>query len=159
MTEDSKFFAAEDSLGEKVPSGASEVQSDKFLIFLSDGLRFGVDATYVVEIITNHAVTHLPMLPEYVSGIINLRGQIIPIIDIRLRLGKELRKDCIIIVLDVEGTQVGILVDTVAQMVDIAKQSIMPMPANNTMKLTSGMCSLQNGDTIMVIDCELLLQI
>lgn len=55
-----------------------ETDSSKYLIFVTDGLKLGVDAEYVVEIITNHTITHLPMLPDYMSGIINLRGQIIP---------------------------------------------------------------------------------
>ena len=85
-------------------------------------MLIGVNASYVVEIIINHALTSLPMTPDYVKGIINLRGQIIPIIDIRLRIGHpdaETDSTVCIIVLDIEGTQIGILVDRVAQMVDI----------------------------------------
>ena len=62
-----------------------EVQVTKYLICLSDGLRYGLDAEQVVEIITDHTITPLPCVPEYVRGVINLRGQIIPVIDLRLR--------------------------------------------------------------------------
>lgn len=158
MMEDSNLFMTEDQMDLEAQAAAT-VEADKYLIFVSDNLLFGVNAEFVVEIITNHVITHLPMLPDYVRGIMNLRGQIIPIQDIRLRLGKEPKEDCIVIVLNMDGTQIGVLVDTVAQMVDLEKGNILPMPANNNTKLVCGMCSLQNGETMMVLDCELLLQV
>lgn len=158
MTQERGLFATEGQM-ELEAEKTTTVETDKYLIFVSDNLFFGVNAEYVVEIITNHVITHLPMLPDYVQGIINLRGQIIPIQDMRLRLGKEPRGDCIVIVLNVDGTQIGILVDTVAQMVDIEKGKILPMPANNNSKLVCGMYSLQSGETMMVLDCDLLLQV
>ena len=136
---------------------AAEMQATKYLICLSDGLRYGLDAEQVVEIITDHSITHLPMVPEYISGIINLRGQIIPILDIRLRMGKMPCEDCSIIVIDVDGTQAGILVDSVAKMVDVPQENILPMPSQNAQKLISGMCSLPEGGTMLVLDCALLL--
>ena len=60
----------------------------KFLTFLSDGLTFAIDATNVGEIITNYSITIVPNVPSFIKGIINLRGQIIPIIDIRERMHK-----------------------------------------------------------------------
>ena len=63
------------------------VSTERFLTFSSNGLNIGVSTNYVIEIITNHIITVLPLVPDYVKGIINLRGQIIPIIDIRLRMG------------------------------------------------------------------------
>ena len=62
---------------------------EKFLNLRSDGLLFGINTTFVTEIITNTKPTKVPLLPYYIKGIINLRGRIIPIVDIRLRLGKE----------------------------------------------------------------------
>ena len=66
----------------------SPVSTERFLTFSSNDLNIGVSTNYVIEIITNHTITMLPLVPDYVKGIINLRGQIIPIIDIRLRMGK-----------------------------------------------------------------------
>lgn len=156
MSEKNGLFATESQVGTE--DAVEEISKKKFLIFESDGLRFGTEVNYVVEILTSHIITRLPVVPDYVRGIINLRGQIIPIIDIRLRLGKPPREDCLIIVLDVEGTQMGILVDFVAQMEDVADMNILPMPANNTQKLVSGMCTLQDGSTMLVLDCALLLE-
>ena len=139
--------------------GAADVKMEKFLIFESDHLLFGANVEYVMEIITNHMITRLPVVPDYVGGIINLRGQIIPVIDIRLRMGKEAQVDCCIVVLSIDGTQAGILVDTVVQMIDVPEGQILPVPAHNTQKLISGMCSLPDGKTMMVLDCDLLLEV
>ena len=58
----------------------------KYLLFRSDALLFGAAADYVVGIITNHPITPIPLVPSYVCRIINLRAQIIPIVDIRIML-------------------------------------------------------------------------
>ena len=141
-------------------SNAAEdvVDSRKFLIFMSDDLRLGVFAEYVVEILTNNTITYLPMLPDFVRGIINMRGQMIPIVDIRLRLGKAPTEETLVIVLNVDGTHLGILVDAVDQMIDIPRANILPMPAHSDQLLVSGMCSLEDGSgTMMVLDCAQLL--
>ena len=129
----------------------------KYLTFIADNLLFGVNASYVVEIIINHALTSLPMTPDYVKGIINLRCQIIPIIDIRLRIGHPAAEaddsTVCIIVLDIDGTQIGILVDRVAQMVDIDETQLSTSPVSDQ-QLVSGMISLADGsDTMLALDC------
>ena len=137
---------------------AAEMQATKYLICLSDGLRYGLDAEQVVEIITDHTITPLPCVPGYVQGIINLRGQIIPVIDLRLRLGKMPQDDCCIMVVNVDNEPISILVDGVEKMVDVPKGSILPGPAQqSTQKLVSGMCSLPGGGTMLILDCDLLL--
>lgn len=134
-----------------------EIEQTKYLIFLSDGLMFGLEANSVVEIITSHAITLLPMVPTYVAGIINLRGLIVPIIDIRLRLGKPVQDDCCIIVINIYGTQVGILVDQVDRMVDVDDTTVLPVPKQTEEKMICGMSSLPDGGTMLVLDCEVLI--
>lgn len=153
------LFATEDQFEDLNSAQVDDtVETKKFLIFITDNLKLGVDAEFVVEIITNQVITYLPMVPDYVRGIINLRGQIIPILDIRLRLGKEPIEDSLVVVLNIHGTLLGILVDAVDQMVDIPADSILPMPANSVQHLVSGMCSLPGGSgTMMVLDCDQLL--
>ena len=122
-----------------------EVQATKYLICLSDGLRYGLDAEQVVEIITDHTITPL-------------RGQIIPVIDLRLRLGKMPQEDCCIMVVNVENESISILVDGVEKMVDIPKGAILPVPTQQSnQKLVSGMCSLPGGGTMLILDCDMLL--
>lgn len=137
----------------------SKDEAVKFLSFLSDNLIFGVNAGYVTEIITNHTITMLPMVPAYIKGIINLRGQIIPIIDIRMRMNKpsfEYTDTSCIIVLNINTISVGIFVDTVSQVVDVDESKISPMPANNKQELVSGMVSLSEDVVMLMLDCEQL---
>lgn len=136
----------------------SDAETSKYLIFLTDNLKIGVDANNVESIVTTYAITYLPLLPDFIRGIINLRGQMMPILDVRMRLGKEPKDDGLIIILNIEGTPMGILVDAVDQMTDIPKDGILPMPANSNRRLVNGMCTIPDGSgTMLVLDCDQLL--
>ena len=153
---DEGLFATEDQMDdytEQVP----EIQTEKYLIFSSDGLMYGIKAEQVKDIITDYAITYVPHVPNYVKGVINLRGQIIPMVDIRLRLGKMMNEECIIIVVNLNGHQIGILVDNVEKMVDIPRKSILPMPSQSSQKLVNGICSLPEVGTILILDCDQML--
>ena len=156
MSEENVLFAKQSDTppAEEIPA---EIQSEKYLICVSDSLLYGIVAEQVVEIITDHTITYLPRVPHYVRGIINLRGQLIPIIDMRLRLGKMPEDEHCIMVVNVENNVVGLLVDGVERMVDIPREAILPMPTQNPQKLISGMCSLPEGTTVLILDCDLLL--
>ena len=135
------------------------VDSQKYLIFMADHLKLGVVAEDVVEILNNQVITYLPMVPDYIRGIINMRGQMIPILDVCARLGLPSREaDSLVVVINLGDVQLGILVDGVDQMLDIPKSNIHPLPANSPQLLVSGMCSLPDGSgTMMVLDCEQLM--
>ena len=135
------------------------IDSQKYLIFMADHLKLGVIAEDVVEILNNQVITYLPMVPDFIRGIINMRGQMVPIVDIRARMGlPSAEEDTLIIVLNLGDVQLGILVDAVDQMLDIPRVNILPMPANSAQMLVSGMCSLPDGSgTMMVLDCEQLM--
>ena len=157
MPEENVLFARESDAVPVPEEGGTEIQTSKYLICISDGLLYGIDAEQVETIITDHTITRLPRVPHYVRGIINLRGQIIPVIDIRLRLGKPQADENCIMVVNVGSDCMGILVDGVDKMVDIVQDSILPMPTQNPQKLISGMCSLPDGKTLLILDCDLLL--
>ena len=142
---------------EALQSSASE-SGRNYLIFLIDDLKLGVDAAYVVEILTNQMVTYLPMMPDYIQGIFNMRGQIIPVMDIRLRLGKPaLDGDSLLIVLNYDNTQLGIFVDGVDQMIEIPANALHAVPAQSAQVLVSEMCTIPDGSgTMLVLDCEQL---
>ena len=135
-----------------------EIATEKYLIFSSDGLMYGIKTKQVRDIITGYTITYLPQVPSYVKGVINLRGQIVPIIDIRLRLGKMPQDNFCGITVEVDGNMVGILVDMVEQMVDVPLDAILPVPTNSTNQaMVSGMCTLPDGHTMLELDCEQLL--
>ena len=154
---DEILFAREDEM-EALNTVDDTVDSQKYLIFMAGHLKLGVIAEDVVEILNNQLITYLPMLPDFIRGIINMRGQMIPILDIRARLGMESKEDdSLVVVINLGDVQLGILVDAVDQMLDIPKSNLLPMPANSTQLLVSGMCSLPDGATMLVLDCSLLL--
>ena len=155
---DEILFAREDEM-EALNTVDDTVDSQKYLIFMAGHLKLGVIAEDVVEILNNQLITYLPMLPDFIRGIINMRGQMIPILDIRARLGMESKEDdSLVVVINLGDVQLGILVDAVDQMLDIPKSNLLPMPANSTQLLVSGMCSLPDcSGTMMVLDCEQLM--
>ena len=145
----------------EVMEDGAPISTERFLTFSSDGLNIGVSTNYVIEIITNHAITMVPLVPDYVKGIINLRGQIIPIIDIRLRMGKpsiEYTTSTCIIVLNINSICIGIIVDAVQQVMDIDQEKISPVPVENQQELINGMVSSGDRSVILFLDCEQLLQ-
>lgn len=156
---DETLFARQDEAEALNAAPDDAVNTQKYLIFMSGHLRLGVVAEDVVEILNNQVITYLPMMPNFIRGIINMRGQMVPILDIRARLGMEIQEDdSLVVVINLRDVQLGILVDAVDQMLDIPKANILPMPANSTQMLVSGMCSLPDGSgTMMVLDCEQLM--
>lgn len=108
-----------------------DTQKNKFLTFSLGNEVYGIEIKYVIEIVGMHKITEVPELPVYVKGIINLRGKIIPVLDVRLRFRKEPRdyndRTCIIVV-DVMEVSVGLIVDTVAEVLSIAEQDIVAPP-------------------------------
>jgi purine-binding chemotaxis protein CheW len=112
----------------------------------------------VVEIFTHVDVTRIPMVPDYIAGVINLRGAVVPIIDFRLMLGRYPEGEPCAIILDINGVTIGILVDTVDRMVDISKSSILPVPPQNEHPMVNGMCTIPGGtSTVMLLDAPALI--
>jgi purine-binding chemotaxis protein CheW len=107
--------------------------------------EFGVDILKVQEINRMIAVTRVPNAPEYVDGVINLRGKVLPVIDLRSRLGmmrKEHDKNTRIIVVELSGKTVGFVVDAVSEVLRIPKSVTEPPPS-----LTAGI----NADYITAV--------
>ena len=110
---------------------AEDTQKGKFLTFSVGRESYGIEIKFVTEIIGIQDITEVPELPNYVRGIINLRGKIIPVIDVRLRFKKELKKyndrTCIVVI-DIKETYVGLIVDNVAEVIKIDDSNIVPPP-------------------------------
>lgn len=98
---------------------------NKYLTFVIEDEIFGIDIAHVMEIIPVPAITWMPENPEAIKGIINLRGSIIPVIDVRLRFEKEEKvydELTCIIVIEYEGSHIGMIVDTVNEVLYIPKK-------------------------------------
>jgi len=137
-------------------------QEGRFLIFSIDNENYGIEIRYVTEIIGIQTITEVPELPEYVRGIINLRGKIIPVMDVRLRFRKKAMeyndRTCIIVV-EVLGMSVGLIVDSVSEVVTINESDISELPQ---MKQVSQNHYVKNIGKIgnemrLLLDCEKLL--
>lgn len=100
--------------------------------FSLDNEEYGVDVLKVREIIRMPSITRVPNTPHYVEGVINLRGKVIPIINMRRRFGLcelEYDKQTRIMVMDVEGELMGFIVDAVSEVIRISSSEIQPSPA------------------------------
>lgn len=103
----------------------------KYLSFRLQTEQYGFHIRYVAEIIQFQDVTPVPDLPEYVMGVINLRGRIIPVVDLKKRFGLNANgyeSSACIIIMTVESTTIGIAVDAVLDVTNIGKEQIDPPP-------------------------------
>ncbi len=104
-----------------------DTQKDKFLTFAIDSEIYGLDISHVIEIIGVQEITEVPNQLPCIRGVINLRGKIIPTMDIRIRFGKPPReyddRTCIV-VLEIQELTVGIIVDTVVEVMCVPENMI-----------------------------------
>jgi purine-binding chemotaxis protein CheW len=103
----------------------------KYLTFGLGGEEYGLEILKVREIIGMMDITSVPRTPEFVMGVINLRGNVIPVVDLRLKFGMphiDRTEETCIIVVDVLGMEMGILVDRVSEVLDIVDEEIQPAP-------------------------------
>ena len=108
-----------------------DTQKDKYLTFSLGEEVYGIDIRVVIEIIGIQKITVVPEVPDYVRGIINLRGKIIPVVDMRLRFRRDFReytdRTCIVVI-EVNGVLIGLIVDGVSVVLDITENDVVPPP-------------------------------
>ncbi|ODS34207.1 MAG: purine binding chemotaxis protein [Candidatus Scalindua rubra] len=107
------------------------VNDEKFLTFSLGKEEYGVEILKVREIIGIMDITTVPQSPDYMKGVINLRGKVIPIIDLRLKFSMpeaELTQETCIIVVEVNNTLIGVIVDSVSEVMDIKSEEIEETP-------------------------------
>ena len=145
---------------EKQPETQTRSSSvERCLVFESGPLSLFMSTNYVIEMINGHSITPIPMIPPYIKGILNLRGQILPVVDIRLYMGyeeKEYTRQTCIIVLQVDSLSLGIIVDSVQQVIDIDLANVRSIPVKRQQKLLDGMVTLDDGRVLMSFDCKAL---
>jgi purine-binding chemotaxis protein CheW len=135
---------------------ADSVSADeqKFLTFLLADEEYGVPILSVREINGVMSISAVPKMPHYMKGVINLRGAVIPVVDLRLRFGlpevAHTEQTCIIVV-DV-GREIGILVDTVSEVLDIRSSDIDPPPQISASVSTDFILGLGKvGDAVKIL--------
>jgi purine-binding chemotaxis protein CheW len=139
-----------------------DTQKGKFLTFTLGNEAYGLDIKYVTEIIGVQEITEVPELPDYIRGIINLRGKIIPVMDVRLRFKKPFMdyndRTCIVVV-DIKDVAVGLIVDAVSEVISIQDQDIVLPPELNkgfSNRYIKGIGKV-GSEVKLLLDCSKLL--
>lgn len=139
-----------------------DTQEGRYLTFSLGKESYGIEIRYVTEIIGIQPITEIPDLPEYVKGIINLRGKIIPVMDVRLRFKKEPKdyndRTCVIVV-DIRDMSIGLIVDSVSEVMTIPKQDIVQPPQMNKGYQNRYIKSIGKvgSEVKLLLDCDMLL--
>jgi purine-binding chemotaxis protein CheW len=108
-----------------------DTQKDKYLTFRIASEDYGIAIANVTEIIGIQSITEIPEMADYIKGVINLRGKVIPVMDVRLRFKlppREYDERTCIVVVEIDGTSVGLVVDTVNEVADIPEEQVEPAP-------------------------------
>jgi purine-binding chemotaxis protein CheW len=151
---------AEESLKEFYEE-EEDTQKDKYLTFSLGNEAYGIEIKCVTEIIGIQPFTVVPELPDYIRGIINLRGKIIPVMDVRLRFKKpfmEYNDRTCIVVIDMNGINMGLIVDSVSEVHSIQGSDIVPPPDFNKAgnRYIKGVGKV-NNEVELLLDCDKLL--
>lgn len=133
-----------------------------YLTFELGNEVYGIGIAYVTEIVGIQTITEVPDMPNFVKGVVNLRGQVIPVLDVRLRFNMEARdydeRTCIIVV-NINNIQLGLVVDTVSEVMTIEDENISPPPkiaSANSAKYIKGMGKV-GEDVKILLDGQKLL--
>jgi purine-binding chemotaxis protein CheW len=129
MQESGKRDLLDESLG--IDDDNEDTQANKYLFFRIAKESYGIGIRHIIEIIELQTISMVPDMPAYVKGVINLRGKVIPIIDLRLRFGMAERtyddRTCIV-VSEIDHVLIGFIVDTVEEVVEIPENQVEPPP-------------------------------
>lgn len=150
------------------PAPAADNESCQHLVFTLNGESFAIGILHIKEIIEYGRLTEVPMMPALLRGVINLRGAVVPVIDLSVRLGRAPttlgRRTCIVI-LEVEAEEqqhtLGVIVDAVSEVLDIPGTDIDPPPSFGTRiraDFIRGMGKLNSG-FVIILDVDYVLSI
>lgn len=141
--------------------GGEDTQKDLFLTFRLGNEDYGMEIFHVIEIVGIQNITEVPDMPEYIKGVINLRGSVIPVMDLRLRFNMPERayddRTCLIVV-RVDDISIALVVDRVNEVSEISSEQIEPAPrtGTDTGKYLKGMGKI-DGSVKILLDMEKLL--
>lgn len=144
-------------------SVAEITETRQYLTFKLGNEIFATDVAKVREVLDFTNITEIPRTPEFMSGVINLRGSVVPVVDLRLCLEmsktERTRNTCIVVVevmLDNEATIIGALADSVEEVIDLEPDQIQPAPRIGTQIRTDFIKGMGKRDNqfIMILDID-----
>lgn len=139
-------------------------QIKELVLFNVEEMLCGIDIDHVQEINKNLSFTQVYQAPEYVKGVLNLRGQIVTIIDLRVKFNREpieLNKDMRVIIVNYKDENVGLLVDEINDVIEVDEQYVEPTTSNlHGVEATSfaGMYKMEN-DLVVILDINEILKL
>jgi purine-binding chemotaxis protein CheW len=143
-------------------SDTAEDQILQYVTFRLDDETYGINVMQIQEVLRYTEIAPVPGAPDYVLGIINLRGNVVTVIDTRKRFGlieSEISDQTRIVVLELEGQVIGVLVDSVAEVVYLKQSEIETAPNvgnEESARFIQGVCN-KNGELIILVEFEKML--
>jgi purine-binding chemotaxis protein CheW len=133
----------------------STSHKDQYVTFTLEGEEYGVEVLKVQEIIGYQGFTRVPSVPSFVKGVINLRGLVVPVVDLRLKFSmdeKDYDKFTVILIMEVKGRTIGAIVDTVSDVLTLDSEEVQETPdfsSGVSVDFISGMGRL--GDKLIIM--------
>jgi len=138
-----------------LPGANDNTMQDKYLTFLLGNESYAIPIQYILEIVGIQKITIVPDMVSYIKGVINLRGQVIPVVDVRLRFGmkgKEYDERTCIMITKVGNVSVGLIVDTVEEVRDITPEKIGASPKIATAQSADFIQGIARiGDEVVIV--------
>ncbi|MHB1654958.1 MAG: chemotaxis protein CheW [Burkholderiales bacterium] len=152
----------------EVQVAVASQEQGQYLTFLLGGEMFAIGILGIKEIIEYGSLTTVPMMPEFIRGVINLRGAVVPVVDLSARFGRQstevTRRSCIVIIeaeAESEKYDVGVVVDSVSEVLEIPNSEIEPAPSFGA-KIRSdfihGMGKV-NGKFVIILNADKVLSV
>ncbi len=155
------MVSAQIDLAIEIPEGSEDTMEGMFLTFTLGDQTYGLEIKHVIEIIGLQQITEVPDVSHFIKGVINLRGKVIPIMDVRMRFGMEPRdyddRTCIIVI-SIRESDIGLIVDRVAEVLTIPESQIQGPPAvgaDAAQQFMKGLGKMEN-DVKILLDVEKL---
>lgn len=144
------------------PAADEDTLKGQFLTFIIGKELYGIEIKYVTEIVGIQEIIAMPDMPEYIKGIINLRGKIVPLMCVRTRFSAEEKpyddRTCVIVA-DFSGKPVGLIVDGVSEVLTLPEENIVDVPQSSMgidNKYVENIGKLDSG-IVLLLNCEKLL--
>lgn len=148
------------SLEDKNDFLQDDALKNKILTFTLGNETYGIPVEFVTEINSISTITSVPEMPDYIRGIINLRGSIIPIMDARIRFRKEEKayddRTCVIVI-RIGGFEIGLIVDRVSEVITVRSEDLSELPkiGGEAHTFLQNICRL-NTKIVLILDCNAL---
>ena len=138
--------------------------AEKYLIFYLEDQLFGLQGEQIIEILNMQHITYIPNLPHFINGIVNIRGKIVPLIDLKMRIGKAQKEydelTCIILIQS-EDIIAGLIVDSVKDVTDISAKDMFPISSlasdESFNRFISSICKV-NDQMVLIMDAKNILR-